>query len=101
MMYEYGKHKVKNSYSSKSDYYTVKLKTEDGHIETMAGQIKSGGDRLYMWRDSQKDYVLNALKLNQKLSFYIVDQQYFTDEYWFTIENSSYFDSAYNFLLNK
>lgn len=87
VLYEYGSHQVKNSYS-KNKYFDIKMKDVNGKEHTMQGGIVSGGDRVaFLSKDIPT--VLNALKQEGTVMFYLVEDEYTTSTYLFSVETSN------------
>ncbi len=93
MLYEYGDYQVKNSYS-KSRNYKVTMQDGDGKKLSLSGTMSSAGDRI-RFSNSDSNRIIQALRHDCKISFYIVDQENKTTTYLFTIDDSSYFSNAY------
>lgn len=55
----------------------------------LSGTMYKGGFRIYL-DDDDKEIVLNALKQNGKISFYLKHSKYTTSTYNFTIETSNF-----------
>lgn len=98
-LYEYGEDRVKNAYS-KTVYYTVLMMDANGVRTSMKGYMISGGNRIHFYEEDEAK-ILAALKLNGTIRFVITNSDHPTTKYNFTIENTSYFDNAYNKLLGK
>ena len=87
VLYEYGSHQVKNSYS-KNKYFDIKMRDVNGKEHTMQGGIVSGGDRVaFLSKDIPT--VLNALKQEGTVMFYLVEDEYTTSTYLFSVETSN------------
>lgn len=87
VLYEYGSHQVKNSYS-KNRYYDMRMKDADGVEHELGGGIVAGGDRILLSNDSRQK-VLTALKKQGTLSFYIAEADRTTTNYRFSMEISN------------
>lgn len=93
---EYGRNVVKSSYDSTD--YSITMLDPDGNKVSMTGTMYKGGDRIYI--DSKyKSKVLDALKRNLTVSFRIDETgKYASSSYLFKMEDTSFFDNAYNML---
>lgn len=87
VLYEYGSHQVKNSYS-RSKTYAIKMRDANGGNYSLQGVIGSGGDRIVL-RDNNRKTVLAALKKTGSVMFYIENNDYTTTTYLFTVETSN------------
>lgn len=94
LLYEYGSNLVKNSSSKYVDEYDVTIRTPDGKKTTFSGGINPGGNRIVFSVKDMKS-VLNILKSNQEIDFYIVESDRPTTSYLFTVEQSN-FAELYN-----
>ena len=90
-LYEYGRNLVKNSSSYYVDEYDIVMKTADGTKHNITGTIYCGGDRLFI-DDKYVAKVLTALKSGENVSFYIVESDYTTTTYLFTVNTSNFAD---------
>ena len=88
-LYEYGRHLVKNSSSRYVDEYDITMRTADGTKQNLTGTIYCGGDRLFI-DDKYEKTVLNALKSGETVSFYIVQSDYTTSTYLFSVNTSNF-----------
>ncbi|MBR5570503.1 MAG: hypothetical protein IKW10_06385 [Oscillospiraceae bacterium] len=88
-LYEYGRNLVKNISSRYVDEYDITMRLADGTKYNLTGTIYCGGDRLFI--DSKyKSVVMEALKSGEDVSFYIVEQEYTTTTYLFTVKTSNF-----------
>lgn len=88
-LYEYGYNLVKNASSRYEEEYDIVMKTADGTKYDMTGTIYCGGDRLFI--DAKyESKVLKALKSGGNVSFYIVQSDWTTTTYLFTINTSNF-----------
>lgn len=85
-LFDYGTHQLKNSYSSKADYYTVKYKDSKGTIRELSAYIPAEGDRMFI-----NDFtpLLEAIKTGN-VSIQITDNKYSTNVYNFVIESDNF-----------
>lgn len=90
ILYEYGNSKVKNIFSKRQNY-TIVMQDVGGTRYEMSGYIPSQGDRLIL-TDSYRQTVINALKQNGTISFYIYDRDYTIAKYWFKAETGNFKD---------
>ena len=98
-LYEYGKDVVKNGGSSRVTY-NVTMKDAAGVRHTLTGYMYSGSDRIFFSAEDEQT-ILNALSANGNVKFSIVNSKTATDQYIFSVENTSYFVNAYNQLLGE
>ena len=88
-LYEYGRSQVKNNSSRYVDEYKITMKTADGTKHSMTGTVYCGGDRLHI-DQRYEEKVLEALKSGENVSFYIVESEYTTTTYLFTVPTSDF-----------
>ena len=88
-LYEYGRNLVKNSSSYYVDDYKITMKTADGTKHNLTGTIYCGGDRL-MIDNKYKSLVFDALKSGEIVSFYLVEEDYTTSTYLFSVNTSNF-----------
>lgn len=88
-LYEYGSYLVKNSSSRNSEVYDITMKTASGTKYNLRGRIYPGGDRIVI-DENYESTVLSALKSGGTVSFYIVQSDYTTSEYLFTVNTSNF-----------
>ena len=81
VLYEYGTMLVKNSYS-RSEPYTITMKTGDGTIFNIGGYMPSGADRIAI-NEGDKQTIINALSGIGDVSFHIVETNRKTTQYTF------------------
>ena len=97
MLYEYGDYLVKNSYSSEDQRYYVTLLTPNGNKIPFDGIMKAGSDRITFSTLVDKS-IKSFLDVGGTIRFYIVNSDYETESYLFSIENSDNFDDLYKML---
>ena len=88
MLYEYGNHVVKNSFS-RSENYSITMKTSSGKKYELDGYIASGGDRVIV-EDSDESKIVKALKGDGTISFYIYESDRSVSNYLFKVETSNF-----------
>ena len=89
VLYEYGRNIVKNNSSRYVDEYSIAMRMPDGSTKDMTGTLYCGGDRVYV-DDNYKGAVISALSGEGDISFLIVDQEYTTSQYLFTVSASNF-----------
>lgn len=88
VLYEYGSQQVKNTHSSPS-YYDIKMKTPDGQIYDVAGEMYAkDGDRIHIL-DDDRSLVLAALTGKGIVSFYVENRDRPSTNYLFNIETGN------------
>lgn len=92
MLDEYGSSRVKNSYSSQQQYNVTLL--DDARQKTnLSGYMPSGVDRI-LFDEPAAQTILNALRDNASLSFYIEEADRPSTNYLFAVTNTSGFAEA-------
>ncbi len=95
MMLEYGNILVKGIYDSED--YSITILDDDNVKYYYTGTIYKGGIRIY-FKNADEGSVLNLLKNNSQLQFYIKSTKYSISTYLFSI-NTVGFTAAYESLL--
>ena len=88
-LYEYGRNQVKNSSNNYVDEYDITMRGADGADVSLTGTVYCGGDRLFI-DDQYVNTVLEAMKGEGTLSFYIVDSERTTTTYLFSLETDNF-----------
>lgn len=101
-LYKYGDSKVKNSGTQK-DPYTVSIRDDAGKTHYFTFYMPKKGERLYIdkeaWFGGKDRDFIELLKNSQKLKVNITDDdKYSVAKYNFTIEDTTGFENAYNWL---
>jgi len=86
-LYEYGTLSVQNS-GYYDDYYNITMRVGNKDTE-MRGSIYSGSDRIVI-NASYRNTIINALKGNTDIMFYIVDEERTTTKYLFTVKPTNF-----------
>ena len=86
---EYGWNQVKNSSSRTVDAYLITMKTDDGTRYELTGTMYCGSDRIVI-DANYRQMVIDALLGTSDVSFYIVNKQYQTTKYLFTVPASNF-----------
>ena len=97
VLLEYGDSKVKNSSAKYADEYKILMLDSSNNKTTLSGFMYAGGDRIVI-DSSNKDKVLDALKLNGTLRFYIEKKDQPTTNYTFAFPDKHGFPLAYSLL---
>ena len=88
-LYEYGTNLVKNSSVNYVDTYTITMRTPDGTDHSLTGTMYCGGDRIFI-DDAYYQTVIDALKSEGTISFFIVNDDRTTTNYLFSLEASNF-----------
>lgn len=90
MLYERGGSLVHNN-SDRVNDYSVSI-TEKGKdaVEYAAYMSPNGGDRIYLWEDTDQQRLLNDMKENKSLSFHIVDKNHSLQNYDFSLDTTGF-----------
>lgn len=90
VLYEYGKYIVDNPYSRHEEYGII-MKDANGKQYTLDGSMNaSDGDRIFVSSDSDEKAVVDALKGNGSVSFYIYNKDRPINTYLFSVETSNF-----------
>lgn len=89
-LYEYGNRAVKNNSSTYYDEYSITMRTADGQDYNLSGIMYTGADRITIDNTSDVETILDALKGEGDVSFYIVNDQFTTSTYLFTIPTANF-----------
>lgn len=105
MLYEYGDHQVKNSYSSYDKEYDIYVLDALGTQHEFYGYIRPNGDRIYIdddsyFRENEEDF-LTILKRGGTVRFYIEESEREVNQYNFSIDDATGFAAAYDKLMDK
>ena len=87
ILWEYSSHQVKCSY--KYDNYSITMLDTKNEKHTLSGTMYAGGFRIYIDEENETT-VINALKQSGSISFHVVNSEYTTSKYTFTIETSNF-----------
>jgi hypothetical protein len=99
-IYEYGYAQVKNTKKDTTYYYDMFIQDESGNQTRIIWDLKPGEDKLYLHKEEDMATFINLLKDNLKLSFYMSIEGSSFDEYYFSIENTLFFEAAYSELVD-
>lgn len=97
LLAEYGRSQVKNGSTRDDETYNITMLDPAGNKISLSATLYALGNRLFIAKyDAQK--VIKALSQNASVSFYIVHSERSINNYTFTIEDTSYFSTAYDLL---
>lgn len=98
MLYRYGDRLLKNGSSKYSDDYNILMMDSNKERYELYGIMPPNGDRIRL--DCKSRILLEkALNLGGTVQFVIKNSEYETEEYKFSIEDASAFQTAYTALL--
>ena len=100
VLYQYGNSRVKNPYSKDNKNYKIIMLDSDKKRTTLSGTMYPGEDRIFVDSVYIGD-VLNALKQNKTLSFYIEEIDHVATNYTFTILDNNGFSETYKLLTGE
>ena len=89
-LYEYGNNQVKNN-GSYNDGYSITLRDAEGNKTDLKGKIYGGGDRILV-EGSNREKFIEHLMGEEDFQVYIVDDEYQTSTYLFTVSPSNFKD---------
>lgn len=90
-LFEYGSNQVQNIFTHKDIEYGITMRLDDGSDVELSGYIFASGDRIKLAEEARKTFI-DALKTNEKVSFYIVNLETPTTSYLFTVETANFTD---------
>lgn len=100
MLYRYGDRPLKNGSSKYSDGYDILMMDSNKERYELYGQMPPNGDHIRL--DCKSRIMLEkALTLGGTVQFVIKNSEYETEEYKFSIEDASAFQTAYTELLGN
>lgn len=88
-LYEYGDFPVKNSYGDENIEYSITMKTPDNEKASIDGIMPPGADRIFITSPDDQT-VLESLSSTGTVGFYIVETEYPTTTYSFSVETSNF-----------
>ena len=86
---EYAQNYVKNNSSYRDIEYTITMKTDYGATQELTGAIYCGNDRITI-DEKYRQTVLDALCNFEKVSFFIMNNQFQTTTYLFSVPSSNF-----------
>ena len=87
MLWEYGNHLVKGTFDYED--YSITVLDQDNQKHYLSGTIYQGGNRIYV--DSKDRYaLLQLLRQDGEISFYLESSKYSTSTYLFTIVTTGF-----------
>ena len=84
-LFEYGNIEVKNYSSTKTQYYNISMKCTDGSVIDLPGYLYPNEDRISI-ASTYRDSVINALKKEGIVTFYIEEEDHSVNNYLFKVE---------------
>ncbi len=87
LLFTYGNYLVKQTYGT--GYYDVVMRTSNGEKYTFTAYMLEGGDRLLL-DDEYEPLLMASLLSGGTTYFYIVDQDFTTTNYLFSVESSNF-----------
>ncbi len=90
ILFEYANRQVKNAYND-ANHYTITMKDGNGNKYDLSGYMYADGDRIVI-ESNNKEKVINALKGEGNVSFYIYDTDRSVTSYLFTAITSNFDD---------
>lgn len=89
MLLEYGSSQVKGIFDYED--YQITILDESGNKHYFSGTLYEGGTRIY-FKSSDRSKIVNLLKSNDSLEFYLKSSKYSISTYLFEIENSGFYN---------
>ena len=84
-LYDYGRSQLKN-YGSRSDAYTVKVKTTSGEVKTFSAYIPGNGDRI--WLEDSAGFI-KTIKSGD-VTVYVYENKSELHQYHFTVKSDNF-----------
>ena len=87
LLYEYGDLKV-SGYGT--EYYTIRIKLEDGTTTKLKGELSKGNDRIIIYDKEMINTFLEIMKKPQVIKIYLEEQSYSVSSYLFSVNTEGF-----------